>query len=92
MSEATLFIEKEIFSKLPLNISKTEKKKFIKNRFKELFHIEWNKYPRWIQSAEWPIRNDTPCKYIKQRKIGEKIQYIFQDINSGEKILIEQFY
>ena len=90
--EACAFIDSEIFSKLPLNLSKIEKKKFIKNKCKELFHIEGNKYPRWIQSAEWPIRNGTPCKYIKQRKIGEKIQYIFQDINSDEEILIEQYY
>lgn len=90
--EASKFIEEEIFSKMPNNLSKKDIAKYIKEECKKLFHIEGNKFPRWAQSCEWPLRNGIPCKYIKQRKIGEMVQYYFLDVITNEEIIIEQYY
>lgn len=90
--EVSIYIEKEIFNKIPLNFTKAQKKKYIKEECKKLFHIEGNKFPRWAQSCEWPLRNGIPCKYIKQRKIGEMFQYYFLDVITNEEIIIEQYY
>lgn len=90
--EACAFIDMEIFSKLPLNLTKSEKKKFIKSECKRLFHIDGNKIPHWIQSCEWPIRNGSPCKYLKCKKEGDMAQFIFQDISTKEEIIIVQYF
>lgn len=90
--EASAYIDREIFSKIPLSFSKKEKKKFIKGECKKLFHIEGNKIPHWVQSCEWPIRNGYPCKYLNCKKNNDMVQFIFQDINTKKEIIIVQYF
>ena len=90
--ETNTFIEKEVFSKIPNGLSESNIIKYIKEECKRLFHIDGKKVPRWIQSAEWPLKSGTPCKFIKQRKNGEQVQYVFIDVISNEEIIIEQYY
>ena len=69
------------------------------NIIKELFHIESNKYPRWIQSPEWPIgENGVPMRFVSQkRKKGKEYEtilyteFLFEDVKTGEQRVVEQF-
>ena len=64
-----------------------------------MFHIEKNKYPRWVQSAEWPLgQNNKPMKFVEQkRKKGKSYEMMmytefwFEDVETGEKRAVEQF-
>lgn len=68
---------------------KKKGKQFIKDNF------IYKKYkPRWIQSCEWPIRNNKPCKFLYQSGFpyrNDYIEYHFCDENN-EEIVIEQYY
>lgn len=90
--EASEFIEKEIINKLPMDISEEKRVKLCKQKCKELFHIENNKYPRWVQSSEWPVRNNKPLKYIKRIKKDDLVVFVFEDVDTKEQVLIEQFF
>lgn len=81
-----------MFSKISDNLSKTKKIKFTKEECKKLFHIENRKIPSWAQFSEWPIRNGVPCKFIRQHKICEKVQYFFLDVNTNVEVIVEQYY
>ena len=90
--EASVYIDEEIFSKIPSDLSKSQKKKYIMNECKRLFHIENNKYPHWVQSSEWPVRNNKPLKYIKRIKKDDLVIIVFEDVDTKEQVFIEQFY
>lgn len=90
--EASEFIEKEIINKLPTDISDAKRIKLCKQKCKELFHIENKKYPHWVQSSEWPVRNNKPLKYIKRIKKDDLVVFVFEDVDTKEQVLIEQFY
>lgn len=84
---------------LPDNLSKTKKIKIYKEQLRSLFHIESNKYPRWIQEAEWPMGEDgIPMKFISQkRKKGKSYdtmlftQFFFEDVKTAKQRIVEQF-
>lgn len=71
-----------------------DSKKSIKNRIKEAFYLDGNKYPRWAQDSEWPFsETGKPMKYISQRnKNSETIELIFEDVDTGKRITIEDIY
>lgn len=89
----------DLLETLPDNLSKTKKVKLYKEQLKSLFHIESNKYPRWIQEAEWPIGEDgIPMKFISQkRKKGKSYdtmlftEFLFEDVKTGKQRIVEQF-
>jgi len=89
----------DLLETLPDNLSKTKKVKLYKEQLKSLFHIESNKYPHWIQEAEWPIGEDgIPMKFISQkRKKGKSYdtmlftEFLFEDVKTGKKRIVEQF-
>lgn len=84
---------------LPKDLSKSKKIRLYKEKLKELFHIEQNKYPRWVQEAEWPMGSDNlPMRFVGQkRKKGKAYEtmlyteFLFEDVKTGEQRIIEQF-
>lgn len=63
-----------------------------KAEIQHLFHTENSKRPRWIQGAEWPMGDRSPMKYISQKRKGECVQYLFEDVDTKETRIVEQFY
>lgn len=83
----------QILSDIPQELSKTKKLQEAKARIKAAFHIEGRNYPRWIQPPEWPVHNGVPMKYLKTVKINsEYVQHHFEDINSGEIRVVDDFF
>jgi len=90
---------KEIEKSIPEDLSRTKRVKLFKNRIKETFHIDSNKYPRWIQSPEWPLGEDgVPMKFISQKRGKGKeydtmlyTEFLFEDVKTGEKKTVAQF-
>ena len=89
----------DLLETLPDNLSKTKKVKLYKEQLKSLFHIESNKYPHWIQEAEWPMGEDgIPMKFISQKRRKGKhyetllfTEFLFEDIKTGKQRIVEQF-
>lgn len=80
-------------------LPKSKRKKQIKELIKKEFHIEGTKYPRWVQGGEWPIsKSGKPMRYLEQkRKKGKEYetmlytQFFFEDVETGEIRVIDQF-
>lgn len=88
------FLEKEILSKLPENISKKQKIKLCREKIKDIFRYDTSP-PRWIQDPEWPIKNDKPLvfkKQSKEKKEDERVYYYFYDPETGETETVIQSY
>ena len=87
------YIQKYIIPLYPETMKKTERKKAIKSKIKEMFKSEKG-YPCWAQSSEWPMDQEgKPCTYIgKGKSQGDLRRYRFRDETTGEIIVIEQFY
>ena len=89
----------DLLETLPDDFSKTKKVKLYKEKLRSLFHIESNKYPRWIQEPEWPMGEDgIPMKFISQkRKKGKSYdtilftEFLFEDVKTGKQCIVEQF-
>ncbi len=96
--EVDSVIEK-VLESIPQNLSRTKRIKQFKEQIKQVFHIEGNKYPRWIQGGEWPIGEDgVPMKFISQkRKKGKAYdtmlftEFLFEDMKTGKQRIVEQF-
>lgn len=96
--EADALLE-ALLEELPKDLNKTKKVKLYKEQVKELFHIEQNKYPRWVQEAEWPLgQNGMPMRFVSQkRKKGKAYdtmlftEFLFEDVETGEQRVVEQF-
>lgn len=76
------------------NLNQNISKKQFKEEIKKLFNIEKCKYPRWIQSPEWPISTSgKPMKFVKQTtdKNTQITKFIFEDIDTKKETIIEQF-
>lgn len=71
---------------------KTARKKAAKEKVKEVFHVENNKRPRWIQGAEWPMGTNSPMKYLDRKTNGEEVLFRFVDVDTGEERIVSQFY
>ena len=78
----------KIVMEAPEDLSTTKKVALIKSRIKELFP---GKRPYWIQSAEWPVYNGKPMLYIERKHDGDLYQYIFEDFETGQRRVVEQF-
>jgi len=93
---STFFIN-QIVPIIEQEITKTEKKKQIREKFKSLFQYQ-SKPPRWIQSPEWLTKGDTPLFFVGQVDLKHSsfhdngAVYVFLDTKSGEIKTVQQFY
>lgn len=85
-------ILEDLMASIPENLSESGRKKWFKTRVRELFHIGGNKYPRWLQEAEWPMSNGKPMRFVSQSRDKNYIyKYVFEDVDTGEIKIVEQF-
>ena len=88
-----------IIEQVPEALPKAKRKKQIKELIKKEFHIEGSKYPRWVQGGEWPVsKSGKPMRFVEQkRKKGKEYaemlytQFFFEDVETGEIRVIDQF-
>ena len=89
----------ELLAEIPQELSKTKRVKFYKEKVKAMFHVEGNKFPRWVQEAEWPLAlSGKPMRFVEQkRKKGKEYaasmytHFIFEDVDTGETRIVDQF-
>ena len=92
-------IIEELLESLPADLSKAKRVKLFKEKVKEVFPTAAGKWPRWIQGGEWPLGpNGKPMRFVEQkRKKGKEYanmlytQYFFEDVDTGEPRVIDQF-
>ena len=88
-----------ILESVPEILPKSKRIKEVRSRIKEAFHVSGIIYPRWVQEAEWPVSpNGKPMKFVKQkRKKGKEYEnmlytlFYFEDVDTGEERIVEQF-
>lgn len=90
--EVNAQVMKIIEKALELNTA-SKRKQYAKQAIRESFHIDKGcPYPRWIQGAEWPMGEFSPMRYISRKRKGECVQYLFEDVDTGVKKIVEQYY
>ncbi len=65
---------------------------YIKDRIRMLFSYDGKKRPRWIQGGEWPMGSESPMQFISQCSHGERVDYLFKDVDTGEMRTVTQYY
>lgn len=86
-------IFEKIINELPEGLSRTKRVKMFRDKLKEMFFVEGQKYPRWIQSSEWPLsKTGKPTKFLSQKNKGEITIYYFLDVDTNEKIEVVQAF
>lgn len=88
--EVTELVQRIIQDALLENTRKKQQH-YAKSRIKTYFHVE-SKTPRWIQGPEWPMGASSPMRFISQERINESVHYHFEDIDSGERRIVKQYY
>ena len=84
-------ILEELLKNIPQNLSQTGQKDWYKDQLKAKFHVTSTKYPRWIQTPDWPVSNGRPMRFVSQEKANpEGISYLFEDIETGEQRIVFQ--
>ena len=83
------YLINDIIMSLPEELSKTKRVKLAKEKMRELF--PGKKRPFWIEGPEWPVNNGKPMTYISRKVDGDLFQYIFEDPETGERRVVEQF-
>lgn len=81
-----------ILDQYPKSMGKTKRKKEAKAAIREGFHLEGNRYPRWIQEPEWPMGVNSPMAFVCQKRDGDLVKFEFRDVDTGETRIVEQFY
>lgn len=76
------------------DMPKTNRRKAVRAELKAAFHLDTFKKPSWIQDSEWPLgSSNKPMRFLGQTKEkGQYAEYYFEDVTSGEKKNITQFY
>lgn len=64
----------------------------VKQKLNKLFRSESGKYPRWIQGAEWPMGTNVPMMFVKQIRTNDAVCYYFEDVDTRNIRVIEQYY
>ena len=82
----------EVLSRKQEDISAAKFINAAKQELRAAFHLVPRKYPRWIQEPEWPMGINSPMMYIEQRRCGELVEYVFQDVDTHEEKIIKQYY
>ena len=89
----------DLLESLPAELSKAKRVKLFKEKVKEVFPTAGGKWPRWVQGSEWPLgTNGKPMRFVEQkRKKGKEYanmlytQFFFEDVDTGETRVIDQF-
>lgn len=89
----------DLLESLPAELSKAKRVKLFKEKVKEVFPTAAGKWPRWVQGGEWPLgANSKPMRFVEQkRKKGKEYanmlytQYFFEDVDTGETRVIDQY-
>ncbi len=92
-------IIEDILDSVPETMPKNKRIKEVKSRIKEAFHVSGIIYPRWVQEPEWPLsQSGKPLRFVKQkRKKGKEYEgmlytlFCFEDVDTGEERVVEQF-
>ena len=87
------FLNEQVISKVPDDLTKSQRVAWCKTRLKELFRCE-KSWPRWIQNPDWPIINGIPLvfkKQIRDKKDEERVDFIFYNAGTGEEHIITQW-
>ena len=82
----------ETLKQFPSTMGKTARKKAAKAAIKELFHIQGNRYPIWVQEPEWPMGKYSPMAYLDRKRDGELMVFTFQDVDTLKMREVEQLY
>lgn len=72
--------------------AKGKRKKYAQEKIHALFHYEDKIRPRWIQGPEWPNGKSSPLKFCCQKRAGEKVEYYFVDVETGEARTVIQYF
>lgn len=72
--------------------TKTAQKKKARELVVRAFHVEGRNRPYWIQGADWPMGTKSPMKYLSRIRRGEKVTYLFQDVDTLQTREVEQYY
>lgn len=72
--------------------TKTAQKKKARELIVQAFHVEGRNRPYWIQGADWPMGTKSPMKYLSRIRRGEKVTYLFQDVDTQQMREIVQYY
>ena len=89
--EVQAFVERIIYEELNVK-PKTKRIKETRARIREAFHVNDGPKPYWIQGGEWPMGKNTPMRFMRKKRIGEKVEYYFEDTETGEMRIITQYY
>lgn len=89
--DACAYIEQTIIAALPPDLSEAKRVKLCKEQVRQRFHVEGNRHPRWVQSAEWPIVGGEPAKYVGCERSGDRVRYFFEDPATGRRVAVEQY-
>ncbi len=84
-----------LLESIPSDLKKSERGKIFKQELKEMFYIEGNKYPHWLQDSEWPLsKTGKPTKYLRSEKAygSEARNYYFLDVDTNEEIVVFQSF
>lgn len=86
-------ILEKLMEEFPDTMPKSKRVKAFRDKLKQMFYVEGQKYPRWIQQSEWPLsKTGNPTKFLRQKSKGEVSFYYFLDVDTGEEIEIMQAY
>lgn len=89
--EVDNYIE-DLLQEFPPAMGKVKRLTAAKEKLRRAFHIEGRKYPRWAQAAEWPMGKNSPMAFVQQKRDGDLVMFTFQDVDTKEKRVVEQFY
>lgn len=90
--EVEQYLDNLIYDIYTQSGTKTNKKQRAKRTLAEAFHIEGRTYPHWIQGPEWPMGQHSPMEYLSRKRDGDRVVFIFRDVDTGEIREVEQFY
>ena len=64
----------------------------LKKKLRDVFHLVPRKVPVWIQEPEWPMGKNSPMEYLGTHRDGDRVQFLFRDVETDDERTIEQFY
>jgi len=85
-------IIRKVLTEAPEGASPKERRDFIKAALRQAFHLMPRKRPAWVQEPEWPMGKNSPMQYLRSEKEGELVRFLFQDVDTKELRVIEQFF
>lgn len=63
-----------------------------KAQLRTLFHLTPRKTPQWVQFEDWPMGSHSPMEFVSQSRDGERVEYLFRDVDTEEERVIVQYY